>query len=218
LHISRSKQSERNPNCLSSDRIKRGAFTANEFKGGILYQNLFLLHSFLLATAQTTSRQRQKKPNIEEMTRTTSVHNPTTQHKRDLKQNPIQQPNFNQRKKLRETYQVKYRLLASQPVSSISNPPFQRERESVREEVLTNLSKQATVRTKTTTLGSLNQSPASLFLHNPDFSLYSKICTQRERIQYFACSSTHKRKTKIMDHQQQPPITEAKLMRLLSKW
>jgi hypothetical protein len=58
------------------------------------------------------------------------------------------------------------------------------------------LSKQATVRTKTTTLSSLNQSPANLFLHNPDFSLYSKICTERERIQYFACSSTHKRKNK----------------------
>jgi hypothetical protein len=40
LHISRSKQSERNPNCLSSDRVKRGAFTANEFKGGILSHNL----------------------------------------------------------------------------------------------------------------------------------------------------------------------------------
>jgi hypothetical protein len=136
-----------------------------------------------------------------------------------LKQNPIQQPNFNQRKKLRETHQVKYRLLASQPVSSISNRPFQthRDRERVREEVLTHLSKQATVRTKTTTLSSLNQSPANLFLHNPDFSLYSKICTQRERIEYFACSSTHKRKTKTMDHQQKPPITEAKLMRLLTK-
>jgi hypothetical protein len=113
-------------------------------------------------------------------------------------------------------FQVKYRLLASQPVSRISNPPYQRE--SVREEVLTHLSKQATVRTKTTTLSSLNQSPANLCLHNPDFSLYSKICTERERIQYFACSSTHKRKTKTMDHQQQPPITEAKLMRLLTKW
>jgi len=62
LHISRSKQSERNPNCLSSDRVKRGAFTANEFKGGILSHNLSLLHSFLLATARTTSRQQQKNP------------------------------------------------------------------------------------------------------------------------------------------------------------